>query len=342
MRWCCVSDYDDAMRALPLRFHAGINHGSLREEFQQTCGGIEAAHLPRLYQVETTSRCNLSCAFCPRTTDLVANNLRSTTEDFPVRGLESLLEQMSWVRSVELFHFGEPFMDRNLHLHARTASTHGVAVTLASNMIPASTPRMDAVFASGVDFLVMDVDSLSPERYASARPPATLLALRERVRAALRHKCRPRYITAQSIALPGEAGYTMDEFMRWVGRDCPPPDSVRVKFLDSFRGQASKPTTLKSNELCRESFYGFSVHANGNVVPCDRDWAGEAVMGNVLDEPVLDIWHGERFQEFRRRMKSSDKPDICKECGEGTLVNFRSQPHVQVNHFDGTRVEYGD
>jgi radical SAM protein with 4Fe4S-binding SPASM domain len=80
------------------------------------------------------------------------------------------------------------------------------------------------------------------------------------------------------------------------------------------------------------------VHANGNVVPCDRDWAGENVMGNVFHQDVMEIWNGEKFKAFRAKMKSRDKPAMCKGCKEGRLVNARSQPHIQVNMFKGAEV----
>ena len=118
------------------------------------------------------------------------------------------------------------------------------------------------------------------------------------------------------------------------------PDEIRYKYLDSFRGEiAPNKGILRPEDVCREPFYGFTVHVNGNVVPCNHDWSGENVMGNVFETPLLKIWHGEKFKAFRKQMLSDIKPEMCQKCPEGRLFNARSQPFIQVNMVRGGEAE---
>lgn len=291
---------------------------------------------PRVYQIETTSKCNLQCHFCPRTTDLLANQVRDLNAEMGLEQFCKVLDDMPWLKSIELFHFGEPFMQKDFHLYIAECKKRGIYTVVASNLLPANEIKLDLAFEAGLDFLVMDIDSLQKDRYEEMRTGGRFEILEKRVKYILSHPKRP-YCVAQTIMLDGVKEYTEEQFLEWTGGLM--ADEIRYKFLDTFRGtNDAEKDYLQKEDVCREPFYGFTIHVNGNVVPCDRDWGGESIMGNVFETPIMDIWNGEKFTEFRRRMLSEDKPDICKSCSEGKLFNARSQDHIQVNMFKGNKV----
>lgn len=327
----------DTLNNLPMFAVKDIDLPAAIEELQATRQTIEKQRRPRIYQLETTSRCNLECPFCPRTIDLIQNHQRDMTAEMPLDKFEMVLDKMPWVKSLELFHFGEPFMHRDLEKYIAACKKRDIYVVIASNLLPATPVKIDRAFEAGLDFLVMDVDSLDPVRYANMRVRGNLDKLHKAVTYIL---SKPRgnrpYCVAQTIMLDGKPEYGSREFYDWTGGLM--PEEIRYKFLDSFRETVVKKEGLQPDDLCREAFYGFTVHVNGNVVPCDRDWAGENVMGNIFEQSVSEIWNGEKFETFRARMKSTDKPEMCKKCTEGKLVNLRSQQHIQVNMFKGAEV----
>lgn len=333
-----VRKLKETLDNLPRFVTASMDFRSAIEELTVTRETIKPVDLPRIYQIETTSRCNLKCPFCPRTTDLIANNQRDMNAVMPLDDFTRTLDKMPWLKSLELFHFGEPFMQHDLHRYIKACKERGIYTVIASNLLPATPDKLNEAFDAGLDFLVMDVDSLDPVRYASMRVGGRLDILRERVIYIL---SRPRqmrpYCVAQTILLDGKKEYTEDEFINWCGWR---PEEIRYKFLDSFRGEIADKGFLDATDVCREAFYGFTVHVNGNVVVCDRDWAGENVMGNIFTQTVEEIWCGEKFEAFRSKMKSTDKPAMCKRCPEGKLVNMRSQPFIQVNMFKGAEVQH--
>lgn len=334
-----VTDYDgirmraeECLRHMPPFVRPTVDLTYLQEEIDMTCKTAYAQARPRLYHVETTLRCNLRCPFCPRTQELLHRDLRDLDGVLPLHTFIRLLDQMPWVESVELFHFGEPFMDRHFYRYVEECSKRSIYSVIASNLGPANEKAVDRAFGAGLGYLVMDIDSLDPERYAAARVGMTLERLRRRVQYVLRHPRRP-YCCAQMIWLEGAEPYTAEDIARWA--DAPPPDDVHYKFFDSYHGAMADKGILRPTDLCRESFYGFAVLADGGVVPCVRDWAGESRMGNIADQSVVDIWNGEQFRRFREQMKSDQKPPMCRKCPEGRLLNARSVPVMQINMFDG-------
>jgi radical SAM protein with 4Fe4S-binding SPASM domain len=335
-----VTDYDavrmrseECLRHMPAFVRPTVDLGTLQHEIDMTCETADPVDRPRLYHVETTLRCNLRCPFCPRTQELVPHpEIRDLQEVLSYETFVHLLDQMPWVRSVELFHFGEPFMHKDFWRYVQACTDRQVFTVIASNLGPATPEAVDRTFAAGLGYLVMDIDSLDPARYAAARVGLTLARLRDRVQYVLRHPKRP-YCCAQMIWLDGAEPYTAEDIARWA--DAPAPDDVHCKFFDSYHGAMADKGILRPQDLCREAFYGFAVLASGDVVPCVRDWAGESVMGNIRHQSVADIWRGEKFQQFRAAMKSGEKPAMCRRCPEGRLLNARSQPFMQINMFDG-------
>jgi radical SAM protein with 4Fe4S-binding SPASM domain len=62
------------------------------------------------------------------------------------------------------------------------------------------------------------------------------------------------------------------------------------------------------------------ITANGNVLPCcispfaTSDYQA-IVLGNVFTEPLGDIWHGSRYQNFRQLRLTATPPVSCRGCG---------------------------
>ena len=71
----------------------------------------------------------------------------------------------------------------------------------------------------------------------------------------------------------------------------------------------------------RERFPGFcsmasnymKIEPNGAVFPCCRG-PRELQMGNVNEQSVEQIWNGDKYREFRRRMFARDYPEVCRTC----------------------------
>jgi radical SAM protein with 4Fe4S-binding SPASM domain len=54
--------------------------------------------------------------------------------------------------------------------------------------------------------------------------------------------------------------------------------------------------------------YAF-VDPRGRLYPCLT-----LDMGNVFEEPFLDVWNGERFRAFRRVVRREGRLPLCHRC----------------------------
>ena len=75
---------------------------------------------------------------------------------------------------------------------------------------------------------------------------------------------------------------------------------------------------------CGRPYSSTYITASGNVLPCcfapfghksAREYREERVLGNVFEEPIVEIWRGARYQAFRRAFESDHPARHCSECG---------------------------
>ncbi len=75
---------------------------------------------------------------------------------------------------------------------------------------------------------------------------------------------------------------------------------------------------------CQRPYNLTYITSSGNVLSCcfapfghknAKEYYGERVLGNVFQESIADIWHGERYQEFRRAFESDTPAKQCAQCG---------------------------
>lgn len=75
---------------------------------------------------------------------------------------------------------------------------------------------------------------------------------------------------------------------------------------------------------CRRPYELTYITSSGNVLSCcfapfghrsAREYYEERVLGNVFEEPIEAIWHGERYAAFRQAFESDYPARHCSQCG---------------------------
>ena len=75
-------------------------------------------------------------------------------------------------------------------------------------------------------------------------------------------------------------------------------------------------------QACRRPFTLMYMTANGNILPCCIAPFAVAlheypsiILGNVREQSLEEIWHGERYQTFRNQLMSDEPATPCQGCG---------------------------
>jgi MoaA/NifB/PqqE/SkfB family radical SAM enzyme len=75
---------------------------------------------------------------------------------------------------------------------------------------------------------------------------------------------------------------------------------------------------------CQRPYNLTYITSSGNVLSCcfapfghrsAHEYREERVLGNIFQEPIERIWHGERYNTFRRAFESDSPARHCAQCG---------------------------
>ncbi len=75
---------------------------------------------------------------------------------------------------------------------------------------------------------------------------------------------------------------------------------------------------------CRRPYTLTYITSSGNVLSCcfapfghrsAKEYQEERVLGNIFQEPIERIWHGDRYTAFRRAFESASPMRHCAQCG---------------------------
>jgi radical SAM protein with 4Fe4S-binding SPASM domain len=268
--------------------------------------------------VDPSSGCNLRCNYCPTGHPELFGG--------PSRGLMSqatfakvvggLGEFPAPVEKLHLYTDGEPLLNPHLGWMAELAVSSGVArsVELTTNGLLLSAQVADVLLAAGIHRVRISVQpsvtGARQDRHAVALFDRCLANVR-RLREKRDRLGSPLEIHAKSLDL-GRDDPLLERFATEFGRVA---DSIHLDSAMGWSGSTdfdfmlgSTPESDMTGEVplrrrrvvCPEPFYSLAVNHDGTVSACCVDWAREAVVGDVTQASLVEIWAGEGLRAFRQ------------------------------------------
>jgi radical SAM protein with 4Fe4S-binding SPASM domain len=77
-------------------------------------------------------------------------------------------------------------------------------------------------------------------------------------------------------------------------------------------------------KVCPQPFFTMQINPDGKVVPC-YSFEYPGIMGDCNTQSAYDIWNGETFRQFRRRMLEG-KNGISAPCESCSIIKYRLFP----------------
>lgn len=303
---------------------------------------------PSTLMVEPTNVCNLHCPACPTGQGTLNRPPRTMTFDEFKLILDQACDPAGYLKRVTLFNYGEPFLCKDLLKMVRAAADRKLETFTSTNgHFFGSDAVAREVVASGLTELIVCLDGADQQTLSRYRRNADFGEILEGIRRVVRARRDGRsdtpIVELQFIvmkhnqhqidamrALARDLG--VDRFIeKTVGINPTDPDFQRLarELLPDdlshsrFECRPDGVFALKGEApCCCEYIYSTMViNSNGEVTPCCYDVLSDYVMGNVFETPLGDIWRGEKFMEFRRRVEEERETiPICAECPEGRVI----------------------
>jgi radical SAM protein with 4Fe4S-binding SPASM domain len=270
---------------------------------------------PLNLDIETTNRCNLKCPFCVR------ESMDEGVGDFSVENYEKIIKEIMGgkVKAMKFNWRGEPTLFKNLPKFIGMAKKAGVIETMINTNATLLTENMvDSLIASGLDRIIISVDSTEPELYRTQRVGAELDEVLSNIKMLLNvreefkrysdkdRKGRP-YIRVQKVDLPEGKFENYVGFWSEFGVDAAAINTYKEK----DDGKLGAWTALQ----CAQPFQRMIVTWKGDFVPCCQGQLFKP-LGNIKDMTVFQAWHSPTMQLLRDKHKMNRQNEIpqCAKC----------------------------
>ncbi|MCJ7613529.1 radical SAM protein [Candidatus Bathyarchaeota archaeon] len=303
------------------------------------------AGFPYHLTIETGNFCPLRCSLCP--TGQEKEGLPKgflAFEDF-----KKIIDELGdYLLIVELYNWGEPFLNKDFFRMVRYARDRNIIVTTSSNLNVFDDKICKKLMNSGLNILMVSLDGASQETVETYQRGNDFAKVFSKIKKIVKQKRalnirKPLmqwkfFVTRftekevpKAKRLAKEAGVDHIEFAKLL---C---DMSQRFFLDS----KSQFENVKEWLPCDERYSAYSnnlkkrkkainndcsslwtrsvMNWDGSIFPCCNVYGEKWGFGNALEEGFSAIWNNDAYRASRERVangKVAKKKTICHICAE--------------------------
>ncbi len=296
------------------------NQADLTQLDRQPLGAQQGAkwHLPyaarpRYIQMETVTKCNAKCPFCPQ------NEIVRDPAKMPNDMWKKIVDDTrGWGLTYRPFLTNEPFVDNRQPEIVRYIKENDPTAKVEFNTNGELMTEKLAVelLEAGVDIMRFSIDGFSPETYEPSRVGIKYEKVLER--------------TVRFLELWDEGGYRDKVFTELRMIEVPEnthelaaykafwqPKCTEVLITQMYQwpwtGQKREDVVLKP---CLKILDEMFFYTDGNATVCCWDVHERAVIGNVLEQSVQEIWESYAANSIRAMLDDGrrDLITLCSRC----------------------------
>jgi len=261
--------------------------------------------------------CNLSCPKClvfgtntDTTFDITKVATSSISMDNVIRILDEIKDHDT---AINLGFWVEPLVIKSFRAVLVAAKERGVPVGLNTNGLLV-TPKMAEFLVDHVSSVSVSIDSTTEETLMKTRSTTRL----ETVHAAvfnLLEKRGDRETPRISVSFTEEDcnRHEREEFLEyWLQH----VDSVRVNEMYTYERGIDNIVVSRDRTPCREIYDQMIIDFNGDVRMCCVDGYRVTNLGNVFENGVHGVWHGEALSKTRKNHEEGNyaAQPFCESC----------------------------
>jgi len=279
----------------------------------------EAQEFPMMCVLSFVYVCNLQCPNCPYNN----SDIRTKYKDalfMPERIFKKIADECGIYNSyIRISGGGEPMLHPQAVELMEYAKSKNARIGLITNGSRFSEESLARLIRAQVDMIEFSVDASDEETYNKVRPGGDFNTVVRNVKTAVSIRNREKSNTKIIVSVINQIGVDVEEAKKFWGAIV---DDVQIrKYLTwGYNKDQSADSTpyLPPHERvpCPWLFERLNIDSRGDVTICGEDIAFAEKFGNILEESIKDIWHGERFTYLRKKhlSRQGDEIPICSKC----------------------------
>jgi radical SAM protein with 4Fe4S-binding SPASM domain len=287
---------------------------------------------PLSFLIETTSRCNFSCSFCPSSDIEQTNRVGFARQNMPDEMFKKVVADLKeFPRKIKVIHYhhmGEPLMNPNLFSIIRYAvdANIGDSHWIRTNGSLLTKENAKKIVDSGITHIGISVEAVNEDGYQELVHRKGMFEKVVQGVSDLYDYAKDKVSVYAKIIDFGIPATDPQKFMKIFS---PITDECGVEYPrqwnhdvpDTTLGQGVKLTVNgdlidRRRVTCPFPFYTMGVTSNGKCLMCCFDWSSQTIVGDVNTNSVKNIWNSKEVKEFwlmHLRGKRFKNP-ACRDC----------------------------
>jgi len=285
---------------------------------------------PYSIAIDPSNLCNFKCNFCAIQSkdEVLKFHKQLMDKDLFKKIIDDLHEFPEKLKVLRINGQGEPLLNPNLPEMIKYAKEKDVAefieiITNGSRLCPDLNQRL---IDSGIDRIRISIEALNEEGYRDIAGAKihfdefikNIKDLHDRS-----GKCEI-YCKIVDAAVPSEKD--QEKFFELFGEICDRmfvdrviplwSDFEEIQQKIKIGNMGMHGQEIKDVKICPYSFYSLIVNPDGDVTACCADWKRKLVFGNLKEQSLQEIWHGEGIRTFWTDMLKGNKNkyEMCAKC----------------------------
>ena len=276
---------------------------------------------PRFFEIETVNACNARCPMC--TIDDWQRKTPTMKDSLFNKIVDELREHSDTIQRVSLYRDGEPLLDKKLPKRVQLLKDNGIKqVSIATNVSLLNEKRSIDLLESGIDLVIMSIDSLDKNIFESIRARLDFDEVIENAKRfiELRDRISPntriwmRMIRQKSNI--DEWPYYEQYWSKYLNKN----DRIYYHNIFNWGGQLDGFSPVKStyepNLPCVSLWSLFVIFGDGKVPLCNVDYNNKFPLGDVTKSSIEEIWRSSLLNKYRDMHlgHKKDNISICQNC----------------------------
>jgi radical SAM protein with 4Fe4S-binding SPASM domain len=273
---------------------------------------------PSVLGIDPTNACNLKCSFCG------ASKAKGSIGFMDMELFKKIIrESLSHGKRcmIILHNSGEPLLHKDICAMVEFVKVHRAArnVQFSTNGILLTEELARGLIKAGLDQITFSVDAYTPEEYRLLKGADLLNAVIENAKMLMRLKkeSRSRYpvVSAKMVRRRGFE-HTFKPFLKmWSGI----ADEALLTPYSNWGGAVGYNGTEEPparRYACHFLWYYPVVNWDGRVFHCCASCEDAAVVGDLRNCSMADVWRSKKLEDIRQAHLESDfgRASACAKC----------------------------
>lgn len=270
---------------------------------------------PTCLNIEITNACNLKCIMCYNNDVTVEKGIMD------LKLYKKIIDEGSKhnLNSIKLSWRGEPLLNKNIVEMIKYAKEKNILeVSFNTNGLLLTEELSNQLIDSKLDMILFSVDGATKESYEKIRLGGDYNKMVHNIMQFLeikrKKKAKLPYTRIQFVKMEENVNDVDLLLEKWEGL----VDKVLIypSLPYKFDADALKDFKILGRKPCEQLWKRLSITWDGKVSMCCIDWEPAVVLGNVNNDTIYSLWHGELLTKIRKfhKKKRLNNIIVCTDC----------------------------